>query len=254
MSHLEKTSAAHEPPLAAANPPRPFQFRLWHVLVAMGVISVALAVLVPLYRQQLRQQSENNLKQIALGLWNYHDTWNCLPPAYSCDVNGKPMHSWRVLITPYIEQQPVFDRYNYAEPWNGPNNSKLGAEMPSVFRNPLERAGSTQYTSYVAVIGPDTMWPGSQNIDMAAVTDGTATTIMVVEISHSNVHWMEPRDLPFEELQAWRDPNHRPHLGGDIEGGYVVYADGGCKYLPRDVATDQLRKQLLINDRGEWWW
>src|SRR5687768_8208324 len=94
-------------PASPAVAPRRFQFRLIHLLVAMGLISVALAVLVPMYRvarrEALQMQSQNNLKQIAIALHNYHDTFGQFPPAYQCDASGKPVHSWRVLVMPFIE-------------------------------------------------------------------------------------------------------------------------------------------------------
>jgi hypothetical protein len=49
----------------------------------------------------------NNLKQIGLAMHNYHDAHGCFPPAYIPDENGKPMHSWRVLLLPYLELDGV---------------------------------------------------------------------------------------------------------------------------------------------------
>jgi type II secretory pathway pseudopilin PulG len=242
---MSEFSTTFAPPPSQPPAPRPFQFRLWHLLVAMAVISGMLAVLVPLFRmarqRALRMQSANNLKMIAIALHNYHDTWNSFPPVYHCDAAGTPVHSWRMLITPFIDQGPLYNSYNVAEPWNGPNNSKLGAPMPAVYRSPFQRSGSTQFTSYVAIVGPDTMWPEKPYIDFADVTDGMSNTLLVVEISHSDIHWMEPRDLPFDELEAWLDPQHEPRLGGQIEGGFVAMADGSVQFLPRDVAIDKLR-------------
>ena len=45
----------------------------------------------------------NNLRKSRLALHNYHQANGCFPPAYIADKNGKPMHSWRVLILPYME-------------------------------------------------------------------------------------------------------------------------------------------------------
>jgi len=42
------------------------------------------------------------------------------------------MHSWRVLILPYMgeEEQQLYSRYNLNEPWNSPENHKLAALRP----------------------------------------------------------------------------------------------------------------------------
>ena len=38
------------------------------------------------------------------------------PPAYLADRDGKPMHSWRVLILPFLEQQELYRAYHFDEP------------------------------------------------------------------------------------------------------------------------------------------
>src|SRR5262245_44041648 len=140
-----------------------------------------------------RMQCSNHLKQIGLALQNYHDVYQSLPPAYIADRKGRPMHSWRVLILPFIEQKALYDRYNFNEPWNGPNNSKLHNEIVHVFSCPSrpDKQPRTE-TSYVAVVGPQTMWPDDKTVGMAAALDGTSNSIMVVEVANSGIHWMEP--------------------------------------------------------------
>jgi hypothetical protein len=104
-------------------------------------------------------------------------------------------------------------------------------------------------TSFVAIVGPGTAWPGTSYLGMADLIDGTAKTIMVVEIRNSNIHWTEPRDLPIEELEQWLDPKHKPtllaaHEYGQITGGMVVYADGHTEFLPHDTTMKRLRALL----------
>ena len=56
---------------------------------------------------------------------NYHETFGSFPPAFVNGPDGTPWHSWRVLILPYLQQQKLYESYNFAEPWNGPNNRTL---------------------------------------------------------------------------------------------------------------------------------
>ena len=72
-----------------------------------------------------RARCPNNLKQIAIALQSYHDEYGSLPPPYVAAADGQPMHSWRVLLLPFLECEPLYRQYRFDEPWDGPNNRKL---------------------------------------------------------------------------------------------------------------------------------
>ena len=108
-----------------------------------------------------RTQCLNNLRQIGLAIHNYESHNRHFPPAYVADENGKPMHSWRVLILPYLEQQALFDRYDMDEPWNGPNNSKLHDEIVDVYHCPSSNS-DLKYTDYVLITGEGTSFVSDQ--------------------------------------------------------------------------------------------
>src|SRR5262249_42952585 len=77
-----------------------------------------------------RSQCKNNLKQIGLAMFNYHDAYGCFPPAYIADADGRPMHSWRVLLLPFLDEAARYRKYRFDEPWDGPNNSELATSVP----------------------------------------------------------------------------------------------------------------------------
>ena len=61
------------------------------------------------------------------------------------DENGKPMHSWRVLILPRLDRNDLYQRYRFDEPWNGPNNSQLMNEAMLILYCPSDvRAGAAE--------------------------------------------------------------------------------------------------------------
>src|SRR5262245_10301930 len=64
-----------------------------------------------------------------LGLLMYHQVHGHLPPAYIVGPDGKPWHSWRVLILPYVFDREIYDRYHFDEPWNGPHNRLLADQI-----------------------------------------------------------------------------------------------------------------------------
>jgi hypothetical protein len=69
----------------------------------MGAGILGWRVLAP--RSPRRPICVNHLKQIGLALHNYYSVYGVFPPAYVADESGKPMHSWRVLILPFLEEQ-----------------------------------------------------------------------------------------------------------------------------------------------------
>ena len=70
------------------------------------------------------------------------------------------MHSWRVLLLPFLEQTPLYEKYRFDEPWNGPNNRKLADAIIAIYNCPSDDHGGTGNTSpmtnYVAIVGTET--------------------------------------------------------------------------------------------------
>jgi hypothetical protein len=204
-----------------------------------------------------RSECRNHLKQIALALHGYNGAYGEFPPAFLADEDGQPMHSWRVLILPFIEQRPLYDQYDFEQPWDGPDNRRLLAQMPSVYQCPSDARGRQQpgeWTSYVAVVDPQTAWPGSKSAKLSDFTAGTSNTILVLEDQSREILWMEPQDLTWDDAtsaltsQDWRMGGvHRPEdFFYEYSGGrQAALVDGSVWYLldgmPRDLIVSLLR-------------
>jgi hypothetical protein len=181
----------------------------WSSVMLAFLVGISIALLyaaLPSAREAaLRSQCARNLKEISLGILNYDAANGMLPPAYTVDANGKPMHSWRVLILPYMgpAENRLYRKYNLNEPWNGPNNSKLASSIPDVYRCPShadeKTSSSATETNYVMAVGPQTAFPGSTRSTIRSIADGTAKTITVIEASGIGVNWMEPRDVTMDD-------------------------------------------------------
>jgi hypothetical protein len=147
-----------------------------------------------------RAQCTGNLKQIGLALYNYESACGTLPPAYVADPTGRPLYGWRVLILPHLEQKSLYNRFRLDEPWDSPANLKLLNQMPPTFACPTHQPGVSwsnpgRFTSYLALTGPATAFPGAGSVRLDQILDGPANTLSLVESNQAEVPWTAPVDL-----------------------------------------------------------
>ncbi|MEX2122089.1 MAG: DUF1559 domain-containing protein [Pirellulales bacterium] len=172
------------------------------------------------------------------------------PVARRADANGKPMHSWRVLLLPYLENRTLYQQYDFNEPWNGPNNRRLAKYCITWFRCPHSKSPFAE-TNYVVVVGSQTLWPGAACGSFDDVPDGTPQTVLVVETASSGILWSEPRDLDVSTMNVTINSAGGKGISSQHPGGAnVVMADGSVRLLP-DSTTWQSLHAVLTRNGGE---
>lgn len=168
------------------------------------------------------------------------------------------MHSWRVLILPYIEGGELAAKYRFDEPWDGPNNRLLASRMPRVFAFHTEKRPGNTTTNYVAVVGDETAWPTNGKCSIRDATDGTTTTILLVENRGLNIHWLEPRDLSFADMDC--SFNSPKGVSSPYREPAIAMLNGELSRLDRTISARVLRAMLTIRggeviesgEKGEW--
>ncbi len=102
-------------------------FTLVELLVVIAIIGILVALLLPAVqaaREAGRRSScNNNLKQLALGMHNHHDTLKSFPPGQWNDFYANDSPSirgcWVQTLLPFIEQNALADIYLAAHATNG---------------------------------------------------------------------------------------------------------------------------------------
>jgi hypothetical protein len=217
------------------------------IMAASVVFAVLMMLVFPSFRvaQELwhKTSCRANLQRIAQAIKQYEIEHGTLPPAFIPDAAGKPMHSWRVLILPQLGYQGLHARYNFNEPWNGPNNSKLVSSMPDVFGCPSDPDAAVKYeTSYMVLVGPKTLFPGAQSMRTSDLLDQHQTTILVAEIPVAGVVWMEPKDLNATRMQYSINLQTAGEMGSYHPlGVHVVMFDGTVRFFEENFPTDYLQ-------------
>ena len=206
-------------------------------LAVLGNITILPMVLVYQGVRESRAQgiSANNLKQLAMGMHNYHDVNQRFP--MSANVLGpgnNPPHSWRVAILPYIEEEALFRLYRFNEPWDSAHNLQLLQQMPSIYA-PVRGEAPPGMTYYQVFTGPNTPFRAGRPLRMADFTDGTSNTFLIAEAGEP-VPWTKPADI---EVSPQRP---LPRLGGMWHDGFMVaMADGSVRWID----TRRIREPIL---------
>jgi len=225
-------------------------------LLGVGIVAGLLIVLVfpavsTARSQAQKVKSADNMKLIAAAMFSYEADHGRFPPAYFADEDGKPIHSWRVLLLPYLGPgyDHIYEQYRFDEPWDGPNNVNLQYSMPAEYACPADSDARFQYeTSYMVIVGDRTMFPGAASTRRAQMSDDVAYTIMLAQTPTTGVCWLEPRDLDADQMRFEINGRQGVEIGSRHSGGaHVVMANGESQFLNDDAPPDAIEAMTTIS-------
>ncbi len=214
-------------------------------------------------------RSMNNLRQIGLALHNFHSANNNFPPAVVYGPDGKPWHSWRVLILGYIEELELFNQYDFTQPWDSPKNRLLLDKMPAVYRDPLSSEKTGSNTHYAVLVGEVAMFSAKgssfkivngaasdgmyRGRSLTEVRDGTSYTIAIAPVDPARkIPWTKPEDIEVgADFPAVGKPGgiFTPARIGGVGLAPVLFADGSAHLLSDQVALATVRALTTIRGR-----
>ncbi len=216
------------------------------LLICMGVLVGLLLPAVQAAREAARRmQCSNNLKQIALAFHNYEATYKTFPPAFTTDANGKPLHSWRTLLLPYMEQSALYAQIDLSKPWDDPVNLPFASVVIPTYACPSGHTDSPEKTCYQVIVDPAGVFNGAKTSRLFDITDGTANTLLVVETESENaVPWMKPDDTSMAAFLTLGQVTRPNHTGGCN----AAFADGSVRFLSTNI--DRATAQALVTRSG----
>ncbi len=233
----------------------PAGFTLIELLVVITIIGILIALLLPAVqaaREAARRAScLNNLHQIGIGLQLYHAANQCFPPGGIELISQKPggrQYAWCAFLLPYVEQQALYDSFDFSQPYYVGANVTAAETPLAVFVCPSSPRAATMLSGglgasdYGGIYGERIISPNNppkgvmlydRAIRIAEINDGTSNTMAVSEdCDTSNMQWVNALNV-FDVAYAI---NTAPPIENDIKsqhpgGANGAFCDGSARFL-----------------------
>jgi hypothetical protein len=189
------------------------------------------------------------LNKIAAALKAYDEKYDCFPPSgvvAEGDETLPAQFNWRVGLLPFMDEQELYDRFDFSEPWDSPKNLEVANEIPDVFAvsdfdGDQKSAESARLKTRFHVLGNG---KGVYQVDKpkkSEISDKKIWTAVLVEGNESSaIEWTKPGSL------AMKTPNVEKFGNADENGVLFVNA----AFAVRAIVRDQEKFSSIVSAKG----
>ena len=150
------------------------------------VVPCLIALLLPAVQQAReaarRTLARNNMKQMGLAAYNFHDTYQHFPPA---DVEaGFVAQSWMTDILPYMDQAPLHQSIQRNLAWNDPANKTPFGTVVQQYLNPSVPGNHTDANGYALAhyAANSRVMSDTLQSRIGDFTDGLSNTFLIGQV------------------------------------------------------------------------
>lgn len=254
---------------------RQLGFTLVELLVVLSVIGLLIGLLLPaiqMSREAARRiQCANSLRNIGLAIHQFEGIHRRLPAGD--DRHALTEHAWSTLILPYLEQQALYNQFDFTRHWTVADENRAAAliDLPiyvcpssresfpgkqdygGIFGTsllPLEFGyGPTQMFGCGALILTSRQQP--RGILTSTITDGLSNTLLVGESSDrdpaTSGRWASGRNS-FSQNRSINITHPGELFSRHSSGVGVVFADSHFQFLYHGIDDFVLGALCSRND------
>jgi prepilin-type N-terminal cleavage/methylation domain-containing protein len=262
-------------------------FSLVELLVTIAIIGVLVALLLPAVQSAReaarRTQCLNNLRQIGVGLHNYHAACGAFPTGcLMCMKSPARELAWSAFLLPFIEQQATYELFNPLARYNTQANQPAAANVVATYVCPStvvapNRRGPTSgdrnlngqwdtgddlaFTDYGGMFGVgDPALPlgngvmvYDRRISAKQIGDGLSRTIIVAEDTGRGANlrsaWIDGQNC-FDQTGPINSTQNNEIWSDHPGGALVAMCDGSAHFLSDEMA-ERVLYALCTRDLGE---
>ena len=201
-----------------------------------------------------RKDCTDNMKQIVLAMLIYERRNGTQPPAWTVDANGLPLHSWRVLLLPYLGDESLSELYaqiRLDEPWDSEHNRQFHTRNLDIYRCPSATLAEGE-TSYTVVVGEETAFNDSGTGRKLSDFGPKSGDMVLLGEMPSAICWMSPHDLTWERAKFsdyLAEPRRVSEFfdGGTVHtgGGNFAFRDGSVRFISQTMNDEKWNGMIL---------